>query len=84
MERRVVIENLDAANTLTWKFQASNDATTWVDEAADTTLAPGSRVSVSLSGSVFYRLRASGNLSIAVKVDAEQDIVNATFSFHNI
>lgn len=77
---RVVHDNLDGANTLTWRFQSSNDGSTWTDVAADTTLAPGLRVQNELSGSIFYRLRASGNLSISVKVDSETNIVGAQFS----
>jgi hypothetical protein len=76
----VVIENLDAANTLTYRFQYSNDGSSWTDVAADATLAPTLRVRATLTGSVFYRLRASGNLNIAVKVDAETSIVGNQFS----
>jgi hypothetical protein len=35
-----------------------------------------------LSGHVFYRLKASGNLTIAVKADAEVALVAATMSFY--
>lgn len=77
---RVVHENLDGANTLTWRWQSSNDASSWVDVAADTTLAPGLRVQSELIGSIFYRLRASGNLAIAAKVDSELGIISNTFS----
>lgn len=80
-ERRIVLENLDVANTLTYKFQLSNDNSMWTDVAANATLAPGGRVGIVLSAATFYRLRASGNLSISVKVDAEVDIVSDIFTF---
>jgi hypothetical protein len=81
VERRVVIENLDANNTMTWRFQSSDDSSVWTDVATDASLAPGLRVSNTLQGSTFYRLRASGSLNIAAKVDAEVAIVADTFSF---
>lgn len=84
VERRVAMENLDAANTMTWRFQYSDDNSTWTDEATDTTLAPGARIAEELTGHVFYRLRASGNLDIAVQINAEFDLVGSTFSFHNV
>lgn len=78
-ERRVVVENLDSVNTLTYRFQNSNDASSWTDEASNATLAPGARTSVVLSGEVFYRLMGSGSLDIAVRIETEKDIVSNTF-----
>jgi len=82
VERRVVIENLDLSNTLTWRWQFSDNGTSFADVAPDASLAPGLRVASILSGHVFYRLRASGNLTIAVKADAEIAMVAATMNFY--
>lgn len=83
VERKVVLVNLDSSNTLTWRWQWSDNNSNWTDVDTDDTLAPGATAPVSvLSGHLFYRLRASGNLTIAVKVDAELPLVNATISFY--
>lgn len=70
MEKTVLIENLDAVNTLTYRFQFSDDGSTWTDVAANTTLAPGGTVQVVLSGNIFHRLQALGNLNIGVKASS--------------
>jgi len=69
----VVIENLDQFNTLTYKFQRSDNGSTWVDVATFAELAPESRVSTDLPTGTwpFFRLRGSGNLNVAVRVDAQ-------------
>src|SRR5688572_8104701 len=65
----VILENLDAANTLTYKWQTSNDQTTWTDVAANATIAPTAAAAFLLTQNApFIRLRASGNLSAAVAV----------------
>lgn len=78
-ERRVVIENLDDTNTLIFRYEWSDDGDDWTDLDADDTLAAGGRDSQTLSGHIFFRLRASGSLNIAVRVDSEKAITNATF-----
>jgi hypothetical protein len=78
--KRVAIKNLDSANTLTYRYQFSDDAQTWTDVATDTTLAPGAEVETDLTAHVFHRLRASGNLNIAAKVDSSVAFQN-TFTF---
>lgn len=79
-EKHVVLHNLDGASTLTYRFQSSDDGSTWVDVAADATLAPGLELEVELTGATFHRLRASGNLNIAAKVDASVAFLG-TFTF---
>jgi len=65
--KMVIVENLDQANTLTYKWQWSNDQVTWTDIAASTTLAPGSSIGFLRSEVYQYlRLRGSGNLNVAV------------------
>lgn len=78
--RTVRFSNLDLANTLTWRFQSSPDASVWTDVAADATLPPGQTVVTTLQAAVFYRMQASGNLTMAVKVDAEVPFID-TFGF---
>lgn len=78
-ERRVVIENLDVINTMTFRYEFSDDAITWTDEDPDAPLAAGSRFSTALIGHIFYRLRASGSLNIAVRIDTEKALTGATF-----
>jgi hypothetical protein len=80
-ERIVTIENLDAVNTLTYRYQQSNTGadSDYTDVAANDTLAPGARITVVLSGFVFYRLRGSGSLNIAVQVHAVRDIIASEF-----
>lgn len=79
----VVLENLDAANTLTYKWQYSSDGAVWIDLAASTTLAPTDHVTQVLTSYVYHRLRASGNLTLAAKVDVYQTF-NNIFSFVNL
>ena len=80
-ERIVTIENLDAVNTLTYRYQSSNTGADgdYTDVAANTTLAPGGRVTTVLSGSVFFRLRGLGSLNIAVQVHSVKDLVANEF-----
>lgn len=77
--RRIELVNLDATNTMTYRFEYSDDGASWTDVAADTTLAPGLSVVNSLSGQVFYRLRASGSLNIAVRVTTSKTFTGSTF-----
>jgi hypothetical protein len=78
-ERRIEVVNLDLANSLTARYEESNDGVTFTDVAADALLAPGqTRVDV-LTGSVFFRLRGSGSLDIAVRVTSSKAIVANTF-----
>lgn len=64
----LLMKNLDAANTLTYRFQYSDDASSWTDVAANTTLAPGATSApIDLLGHPFFRLMASGNLTLAVQ-----------------
>lgn len=77
--RRIEFTNLDAVNTMTWRYEESNDGASWSDVAADDTLAAGASRVDSLSGSIFYRLRASGSVNIAVRVTSSKAITNATF-----
>lgn len=81
--KAVTLENLDAASTLTYRFQWSDDGATWTDVAANTTLAPLAHVKVDLTAHVYHRLRAEGNLLIAAKVDVYQSF-NSIFSFVNL
>jgi hypothetical protein len=69
--KTVVVENLDATNTMTYKYQYSDDGVTYTDAATFTTLAPAARVRSNPVNHIWWRLRASGNLYIAVKVDYE-------------
>jgi len=83
-ESKVIkIQNLDLANTLTYKFQYSLDGATWTDLAVSATLAPEAHIVTTLTTYVFHRLRASGNLTIAVEVSAYQ-AWNDVFSFVNL
>ena len=66
--KTVKIMNLDDTNTLTYKFQYSDDGTTWTDVAALSTVAPADWLVTTLTAHVFHRLRAYGNLDIAVEV----------------
>jgi len=68
--KEVVLDNLDESNTLTYKWQHSDDDDTWTDVAAEDTLAAGGSIRTSLADHVFYRLRASGSLDIAVMAEA--------------
>jgi hypothetical protein len=81
--KSVVIENLDAANILTYKWQTSSDGSVWTDVAAFTTLAPTEHIHMDLTTYVYHRLRAYGNLSMAAKVDVYQSF-NNIFSFVNL
>jgi hypothetical protein len=81
--RSVTIENLDATNTLTYRYQYSSDGTNWTDVQPNATISPGGRFRTTLSGNVFYRLLASGNLSLAAKVEADADF-NGTFTVVNV
>jgi hypothetical protein len=83
MTKMVVLENLDQANTMTYKFQFSDDGTIYTDVAAFTTLAPGAAVHVDLTAHVFHRLRAFGDLLIAVEVGVQMPF-NAAFNFFNL
>lgn len=78
--KEVVIDNLDQINTLTWKFQYSDDGSTWTDIGTSATLAAEESVRTTLSDHVFYRLRASGDLDIAVMVEARVPFADK-FSF---
>lgn len=77
--RRIEIVNLDGANTLTWRYQSSNDGASWTDVDPDDTLAPGLTQVNSLSGAVFYRLRASGSLNLAVRITSSKTFTGQTF-----
>jgi hypothetical protein len=81
--KKVHIENLDSSNTLTWKFQSSDDGVTWTDVAASTTLAPLGNVHVDLVAHIMHRLRASGDLDIAVEC-AARTAFSGTISFLSI
>ena len=82
-EKTIVIENLDAVNTLTYRFQFSDDGTNYTDVAANTTLAPGATVQVVLSGNIFHRVQAFGNLNIAVNASSRLAF-NGTIHFSNV
>lgn len=78
-ERRVEVVNLDLANSLTARYEFSNDGVSWTDVASDAVLAPTlTRVDV-LTGNILYRLRGSGSLNIAVRVTSSKAIVGNTF-----
>lgn len=77
-QKDTLIENLDGANTLTYRWQFSDDEISWTDVAPNSTVPPGGRVRTILSGHIFHRLRGLGNLNIALKVDSE---LEATTSF---
>jgi hypothetical protein len=81
--KSVTLENLDAANTLSYKWQYSSDGVTWTDVAPTATLAPTDHVHTDLTTYVYHRLRASGNLTMAAKVDVYQAF-NNIFSFVNL
>jgi len=67
--KMVIVENLDQANTLTYKWQWSNDQVTWTDIAAATTLSAGDSIGFLRTEVYQYlRLRGSGNLNVAVAV----------------
>jgi hypothetical protein len=67
--RLVIVENLDDANTMYWKFQTSPDKSTWTDVSSYAALAPGAAVAVTLSSAnSFHRLRAYGNLTASAAV----------------
>lgn len=83
MTKMIVLENLDQANTMTWKFQYSDDGAAWTDVAVATTLAPGVAVHVDLTAHVFHRLRASGDLNIAVEAGVQMPF-NDSFNFFNL
>lgn len=70
----LTLDNLDLINTLTFKWQSSPDGATWTDVATFATLAPGIRnvTTVSVASATHYRLRASGLLNVALKVDAQR------------
>ena len=78
--KSVALKNLDGASTLTFRYQFSDDGQSWTDVGPDTTLAPGAEVETGLIDHVFHRLRASGNLDIATKLDASVPFVS-TFTF---
>lgn len=74
--RLVMLQNLDLANTMSYKWQTSPDRTVWTDIAAIATLAPGATVAAMLTSvNNFHRLRAYGNLIASVAV-----LRNRTFS----
>lgn len=67
--QQVTLWNLDDVNTLSYKYQWSDDGgSTWTDVAVLATLAPGLQVVTSLSGHIQFRLRAFGNLACAARV----------------
>ena len=81
--KRVTMDNLDQANTLTYKFQWSDDGTTWTDVAANATLAPGASVHVDLTGHIYHQMVGSGDLNIAAEVATR--VANGTiFNFSTI
>lgn len=83
LTKRVTMDNLDQANTLSYKFQYSDDGTTWTDVAAITTLAPLASVHVDLTAHIYHQMVASGDLDIAVEVAVR--VANTTsFSFSTI
>jgi len=80
----LVLENLDLANTLTYKVEYSSDNSTWNDFVVTTTLAPSTVSSpIDLVGYPFFRVRGSGNLTIAADVSGHFDW-NDTFAVLNI
>jgi hypothetical protein len=74
--KETVIDNLDQANTLTYKWQYSDDDSTWTDVAVESTLAAGGSLRTTLTDHVFYRLRASGSLDISAMVEARVAFAN--------
>lgn len=68
--KTVVITNLDLANTLQYKFQFSDDGVNYTDVAPLAAVSPGDSVQTVLTGNIFHRIRALGNLNIAVKASA--------------
>jgi hypothetical protein len=81
--KKVTMDNLDQANTLTYKFQWSDDGTTWTDVAANAALAPLASVHVDLTGHIYHQMVGSGNLNIAVEISVRVANVT-TFSFSTI
>lgn len=77
--------NLDGANTITYKWQFSDDGAIWTDIGVAAPIAPGNSVTTLLTAHVFHRLRASGNLTAtaALKVQSVMDW-NAVMSFVNL
>jgi CII-binding regulator of phage lambda lysogenization HflD len=80
---QVHLENLDVAATMSYKFQWSDDNVTWTDVAASTTLAPLAHIHVDLIAHIMHRLRASGDLDIAVEC-AARTAFSGTISFLSI
>ena len=81
--KTVVIENLDAANTLQYKFQFSDDGVNFTDVAPLANLSPMTAVQVVLSGNIFHKLRGLGSLNIAVKVSGNLTF-NGTIDLTNV
>jgi hypothetical protein len=81
--KKVHIENLDQANTLSYKFQYSDDNVSWTDVSPTTTLAPLGDVHIDLTAHIFHRLRAAGDLDIAVECGARVAFTG-TISFLSI
>lgn len=82
-EKTVTIENLDAANTLQFKFQFSDDGQIFTDVAPLAPLPPLTAVQVVLSGNIFHKLRGLGLLNIAVKVSGRLTF-NGTIDLTNV
>ncbi len=79
----VVVDNLSTTNTLVYKWQSSPDGLAWADVAAFANVAPNTRAIATLNVALatHYRLRASGNLDVAVKADAQlSGSTTATFA----
>ena len=72
-ERRVVIENLDTANTLTFRFQesASGQPGTFTDIETNTPVSPGARATRILTSNVWYKMVGLGLLKVAIRLDYE-------------
>ena len=67
--RQVILQNLDAANTLFYKFQKSPDKVVYTDIAALVSIAPlGSAQVVLTAVEPYLRLRAYGNLKMAMSI----------------
>lgn len=65
--KRITLENLDSSNTLTYKWQWTDDGISWTDVAPFATIAPGAApVHADLTAHIRHRLRAYGDLNIAV------------------
>lgn len=81
--KRVTMDNLDQANTLTYKFQYSDDGVTWTDVAVSAALAPGASVHTDLTGHIYHQMVGSGDLNIAVEIATR--VANTTiFNFSTI